>query len=269
MKKTLLAVLTTMLLSGCGEAPSQEEAAFKQQKEMLLIQQAHQREMARIEAQKIEAANQVSHTYVENEYESDISPEYDRIAEYGQPSHYQETDVEYSTDSYSDYQQPVPDNVGTYSANNASVESSGFSGGDMALAVAGAAVAGYAVNELLDSGHRSGVGSDGVTRYYDGKGTEITKSQYNDYKAKHPVKSKARELTNKGRDKAAQAGTAVKQQSKKVGQKVAESKVGKTAQKGYVKAKKSAKKVAGKVKSKYKQQKHKQQSRSKPSRGRR
>lgn len=114
MKKTITAIVITSLLVGCGEDKTPEQIKFEQEKELLLIQQRHEREMKKLDVQKVAAENG---EYTENtEYNG------------GYNNAIREEQVESTT------------------TPTAQTTDSGFSGGEMLLAGAAGMAAGYALS---------------------------------------------------------------------------------------------------------------------------
>lgn len=249
MKKYLLIGLMSLGLIGCGDEPTPEQVKHKQAMEVLRAQQAHEREMARIKAQQIQAANPISHTYVENEYEtiqdssggsnSYAEPEYDYSYEASEPT--------YSSSAYSVKSAPT---------TQTSMES-GYSGTDMLLAAGGAMAAGYAVSQLLDNGMRSYQDDKGVTHYADKNGKPVSKATYEEAKktskvtqVKEKLKAtgtKAKELGKQGLDKTKQKYQDVKNSPKT---KQLKDKATYQAKKAKVMVKKAVHKVKQKAKKK-------------------
>lgn len=283
MNKKLLAVAiaaTTVTVAGCGDK-SEAEIALELRKAEMAQELALEREKTK----QIEAENQVSDTYIEYEIEVEEDDEDEVIEEIEEVIYVAKGTVDLSTDTYtstggssgqyvdwSGDQEAIPEPTPVVNATNPVVQPDGFSGGDMLLGAAAGFAAGYIVNESLSSGHSVGTCDNGRTCYYDPKGKEITKAEYDGYKAKHPVKSAINQRVSDGKAAARRAGTAI-----------AESKAGKTAKEGYSKAKTNAKKVVDKGKEKAKAAKNKikekvreyknnnssSSSSSRPSRGRR
>lgn len=169
MKKTLLAIFAGLALMGCGGEP---ELTAAQQFELkkLEMQQDHQRDLARIQANTERA---IGH-----------APEV----------RYEGAGNEYST--VSSAPQPTDYGVGDSGTSSNGSESSIL--GTVAALGAGA-LAGYAVSELLDDGHRSYTDDKGRTRYVNGSGKEISAAQYNEYKKKHPTKHSISQYNQKGK----------------------------------------------------------------------
>ncbi|MGF1787111.1 hypothetical protein L4D00_15050 [Photobacterium swingsii] len=150
MKTTVIAtMITSILLVGCGDDKTAEQIKFEQDVKLLSMQQAHQRELARIEASKVAAEHQVSNTYIENEYEQG--------QQYEQGSTQQSTNQEQPTQSQDD---------------------SGNGIGSMLLAGAAGMAAGYMVGEMLDNGMRSYQDDHGNTHYTDKNGKPVSKYDY-------------------------------------------------------------------------------------------
>lgn len=200
MKIKLLAIFAGIALMGCGGEP---ELTAAQQFELkkLEMQNNHQRDLARIQAnteRTIGHAPEVRYEGGGNEY---ITP--------------------------APAPQPVDYGVNGSSAVNNSSESSLL--GTVATLGAGA-LAGYAISELLDDGHRSYTDNQGRTRYVDGSGKEISSQQYNEYKKKHPTKHNLSQYNQKGKAVVNTAKTKTVETAKKVDQKVVQP-VKKTVQK--------------------------------------
>jgi hypothetical protein len=219
MQKLLISslVASSLFLVGCGDDKSPSEIAFEQKKELMAMEQAHIRELARIETQKVAAANQVSDTYnIENEYEQAPSQ-----SSYSAPQETQSYTGSEATQSQA-YQESAPVEQGTeVSQPAAKSEDSGFGAGSMLLAAAGGALAGYAASEMLSNGMQEFTDSDGNTKYYDKKtGKEVSKSQYETAKKTSKVTkikdaaktagTKTKELAKKGVDKTKQTYNNVK-----------------------------------------------------------
>jgi len=180
MNKIALALVATLTLAACSEEPPMTE--FEQQRQLLLIQQQHALEMKKQEVAAIAAANQQSHTYIENEYEYEIEEAPAPIV------------------------QTVPQPVA------APVEE-GYSGTDMLLAAGAGMAAGYVVGELLDSGYSKGTDSNGNVRYYDSNKREVSQGAYEENKRKHPIKAKAQEMNQKAKNGIQNAKTKTKEKS--------------------------------------------------------
>lgn len=182
MKKLIMVALATVTLAGCGD-PTTQAREFELKK--LALQQSHELQMARIQA----TPNQQGVVYegAGNEYHP--SPSAPQPVDYG------------ASDS-----NPV---------NNGS-ESSLL--GTVATLGAGA-LAGYAISELLDDGHRSYTDNQGRTRYVDGSGKEISSQQYNEYKKKHPTKHNLSQYNQKGKAVVNTAKAKTVEAAKKVDQK--------------------------------------------------
>lgn len=204
MKMKLLAIFAGMVLMGCGGEP---ELTAAQQFELkkLEMQQNHQRDLARIQANT------------------------DR--ELGAPQQYA------APQQQAAYHEPVqsveqPYQGGSAYGSEPSESSSSDSGiGSTILAVGAGALAGYAISELLDDGYRSYSDKSGRTVYVDKNGRQIDKRDYDAYKAKHPTKhalssynQKGKQAINTGAAKTVEAGKAVQtktvEAAKKVDQKV-------------------------------------------------
>lgn len=192
--RLLLVPLTALTVSACSDDPDQ--VAFEQQKELLEIQLQHELAMAKLQATPNVGAS----------YEADL------------PIIYREV-----TEDISNTPSPSPNSPLNESDRDDS--SSGYSGGDLLLASAAGAIAGYAVNEALDSGYRMGKSSDGTTRYYNSSGVEISKQDYETHKRENPIKSKANELTSRARTATATAIGKGKSKASDVKHKVVKSKL--------------------------------------------
>lgn len=172
IKTTLAALITTVLLVGCEEK-SPEEIAFEHQRELLRMQLESQEEIARLEVRKAEAENQVSHTYIENEYEYEIDGFREEVEE------------------------PVPVQPSTVHSG----DNMGYDGSDVLLAAAGGAAAGYIAREVLDNGYRRVVDSSGNEHYYDSKDRKISRFKFQDYKrSKHLPQKESRNSRNGTRE---------------------------------------------------------------------
>lgn len=204
MKMKLLAIFAGMVLMGCGGEP---ELTAAQQFELkkLEMQQNHQRDLARIQAntdRELGAPQQYAAPQQQAAYHEPVQSaqqSYEGSAAYGG--------------------EPVSD-----------VSSDSGIGGTL-LAVGGGMLAGYAISELLDDGYRSYSDKSGRTVYVDKNGRQIDKRDYDAYKAKHPTKhalssynQKGKQAINTGATKTVEAGKAVKtktvEAAKKVDQKV-------------------------------------------------
>ena len=235
MQKTIVALTISAFLVGCGSEKTEQEVLFEQKKEMLLIEQSHQRELARIEARKIEAANPASHTYVENEteynggynnaiqddYYSEAAPDYDRNIE------------------RSEQASTTPTSTAT--------QDSGFSGGEMLLAGAAGLAGGYLMGEMLSNGMKSYQDESGKTHYVDSKtGKAVSQADYEKARKTSKVtkfKEKAKDLGSKAKTKAKSIKDKAKPKLTKIKEKAKYQ-----ARKGKVLAKKQAKKIQRKVK---------------------
>lgn len=240
MKKLIIALVTASFLVGCGDDK------FDQEKEMLAMKLAHEREMARIEVSKTQAANQPENVYnIEHEYEMP------------------ESNSNYSDSTSSVSQGTMPSAPSTPSASTST--ESGYSGTDMILAAGAGALAGYAVSEMLDNGMKSYKDESGKTHYVDSKtGKPVTKEAYenakktsNVTKFKESAKNfgnKAKETGKKQLDKAKTKVNDFKQSERgqKISQKASsmKQKAKYQARKAKVIAKKQAKKAKRKLKKK-------------------
>lgn len=207
MKKLILVsvIASSVFLVGCGEDKTPEQIKYEQEKEMLAMKMAHEREMARIDAKKISAANPVSHTYVENEYDQrNIQQDtyqqdvYQQEQRYGQESQVRNSGYEAGQPAQGGYSQPV-DQGAQPQAQSQTDE--GFGVGSMALAALGGAAAGYFAGEMLNNGMKSYKDDQGNTHYTDKDGRPVSRAQYDDYKKKNPkttaFKQKASDLKAK------------------------------------------------------------------------
>lgn len=190
MKKISIVGLlaASVFMVGCGEEKTADQIQYERQKEMRAMEMAHQREMARIEAKKIEAANPVAHTYVENEYDQ---RSYQQENSYGtgatqmgtsQQEAYQPTYSGTQTASNYDYQQPAA--AAQQPATQPTDE--GYGTGAMVLSALGGAAAGYLAGEMLNNGYKSYKDDRGNTHYTDKDGRPVSKAQYEDYKKANP-----------------------------------------------------------------------------------
>lgn len=224
MKKSVIAILlTTVILSGCSDTP--EEIKFEQEKELLRMKMQHEQSMASIEARKVAAANPVSHTYVENEYETEYHHQAPQVVQ-------QEVYSATGGDTRS-----IPEQQATSS-------DSGLGIGSLALAAA----TGYAINEVLSNGHRTATTSDGRTIYLDSKGNEVSKNAYDTQRKSSPVLTKARDLNTKSKEQLGKTGATLSAKSATIKEKLKTSTVGKATQKGYTKAKEATKATVAKAK---------------------
>ncbi|MGL5567051.1 MAG: hypothetical protein ACRDC4_15105, partial [Plesiomonas sp.] len=87
-------------------------------------------------------------------------------------------------------------------------------------AVGAGALAGYAVSGLLDNGYRTYSDGSGRTRYLDSNNREISRAQYEDYRAANPTSTKlsdanqkGKELVKTGQQKTMQASQLVKEKT--------------------------------------------------------
>lgn len=190
MKKIAIVGLlaASVFMVGCGEEKTADQIQHERQKEIMAMKMAHEREMARIEAKKIAAANPVSHTYVENEYDH---RSYQQENSYGtgatqmgtsQQEAYQPTYSGTQTASSYDYQPSAP----AAPQPAAQPTDEGFGVGSMALAALGGAAAGYLAGEMLNNGYKSYKDDRGNVHYTDKDGRPVSKQQYEDYKKKNP-----------------------------------------------------------------------------------
>lgn len=204
MKGTVMLLAASLALVGCGGEPELTAAQEFELKKLQMVQN-HERDLARISAN---TQREVGYQPVEAQ-------------QYGQGNWDERTQTP-ATAQYND--------VGTSPDMSQSSDSGSSMLGTVAALGAGA-LAGYAMSELLDDGHRSYRDSSGRTRYVDGSGKEISSAQYDAYKKKHPTKHKISEYNQKGKavvntgaEKTAQAATTVKtktvETAKKVDQKV-------------------------------------------------
>lgn len=199
----------SVFIVGCGEEKTTDQVQYERQKEMRAMEMAHQREMARIDAKKIEAQNPSSHTYVENEYDQRSY----------QQDNYQEQPQYGSTQSQmgSQAQEVQPQNYASgqdYSAAPASAPAQqtdeGFGVGSMALAALGGAAAGYLAGEMLNNGMKSYQDDRGNTHYTDRDGRPVSKTAYEDHKKKNPKTTAFKEKASDLKAKTVAGATAVK-----------------------------------------------------------
>lgn len=199
MKKLLILWMAGLLVA-CGEPALTPGQQFELTKLQMIHN--HERDLARIQAN-----TQREIGYVEPQQGTTYEPQYAQPAE-----------------SY---------NVDGAAYGNQSYESgSSDSGiGGTLMAVAGGALAGYAVSELLDDGFRTYTDKSGKSVYVDKNGRQIDKRDYDAYKEKHPTKHKlstynqaGKQAVNTGATKTVNAASTVKtktvEAAKKVDQKV-------------------------------------------------
>ncbi|WP_347368008.1 hypothetical protein [Vibrio vulnificus] len=127
MKKLIVAIVVSSVLVGCGEDKSPEQVKFEQDRQLLILQQRHEQEMKRLEVQKVAAENGV-----------DIDAKSYK-------------DVKQYNGGYNDAIRPnhIPSMQAQAPVEQAEADS-GFSGGEMLLAGAVGAAAGYALNAKKD-----------------------------------------------------------------------------------------------------------------------
>lgn len=239
LNKLVLAatVASSIFLVGCGDDKTEAEINFDQQVKLKAMDQAHEREMERIAARKLEAANPESHTYIENDYEQDqqqyngtsSSETFGKEEYQGEQSDssemgsYSNGGGNYSTDggssqNYSEQNQSSTMSTQTQSTPTTEADS-GFGVGSMVLAAAGGAAAGYFAGELLNNGMKSYKDESGATHYTDKDGRPVSKTAYEDHKKKNPkttaFKEKASSLKSKTKAGATKAWDKTKEVSKK------------------------------------------------------
>lgn len=209
MKKIILAsvIASSVFLVGCGEDKTPDQVKYEQEKEMLAMKLAHEREMARIDAKKIGAANPANHTYVENEYDQ---------RSYQQDNYQQEQSYGQANESHPQSSQNYADQ-GTAVASSGQVQQQaqpaadeGYGMGSMALAALGGAAAGYFAGEMLNNGMKSYKDDRGNTHYADRDGRPVSRAQYDDYKKKNPKTTAFREKASDLKAKTAAGASAVK-----------------------------------------------------------
>ena len=179
MKKKIMLVGfvgLSILLTACGEPDLTPSQKFEMDK--LRLTQQHELDMARVQSPVVQQ----------------VAPQQE-VQQNGQGNWDEHTQTPVS-DEYND--------VGYGSGSN-EPSSSGSSVLGTVAAVGAGALAGYAVSELLDDGHRSYTDSNGRTRYVNGSGKEISNSQYDAYKKKHPTKHKLSQYNQKGKTAVATA----------------------------------------------------------------
>lgn len=184
MKKLIMVALATVTLAGCGD-PTTEAREYELKK--LALQQSHELQMAQIQSN-------VGHV-PEVRYEGSRNEHYSPPPA-AEPVNYGPNDS-------------MPVNNGSESSLLGTVATLGAG-----------ALAGYAISELLDDGHRSYTDNQGRTRYVDGSGKEISSQQYNEYKKKHPTKHNLSQYNQKGKAVVNTAKTKTVEAAKKVDQKV-------------------------------------------------
>lgn len=231
MKFSKIAIATlvaSVVLVGCGEDKTPDQVKFEQEKEMLAMKLAHEREMARIETSKVKAEHPESHTYVtenHNSYpESDVDTSYQPTYESSDMYEHQEQSSQVAPQTSQTYSAAAPEQGASVPQQAAQSEDSGFGAGSMLLAAAGGALAGYAVGEMLDNGMRSYQDDNGNTHYTDKNGKPVSKAVYEEKrktskvtKFKEKVKAgatKTKELAKKGVDKTKQTYNNVKSNEK-------------------------------------------------------
>ena len=209
MKKVIMAsvIASSVFLVGCGEDKTPDQIKFEQEKEMLAMKMAHEREMARIDAKKISAANPVSHTYVENEYDQ---------RSYQQDNYQQEQTYGQANQSHPQPSQNYTDQ-GTAVASSGQVQQQaqpaaeeGYGTGAMVLSALGGAAAGYLAGEMLNNGMKSYKDDHGNTHYTDRDGRPVSRSQYEDYKKANPKTTAFKEKASNLKAKTVAGAAAVK-----------------------------------------------------------
>lgn len=193
-------VASSVFLVGCGDDKTPEQIQFEQQVKLKSMDQAHQREMARIESSKIEAENPASHTYVDNSTSQDGG--YDDQDQTG--GNYEPHQEDSSVPQASQETNGSTAQQGTsVPQQNEATQDSGFGAGSMLLAAAGGALAGYAANEMLSNGMKSYQDDNGNTKYTDKDGRPVTQAQYEEKKKTSKV-TKLKEKAKAGVDKTKQ-----------------------------------------------------------------
>lgn len=215
MKKLILAsvIASSVFLVGCGEDKTPDQIKYEQEKEMLAMKLAHEREMARIDAKKISAANPVSHTYVENEYDQrNIQQDTYQQDVYQQEQRYGQADQSHSQpiQNYADQGTAVAASGQVPQQQAQQPVDEGFGMGSMALAALGGAAAGYFAGEMLNNGMKSYKDDQGNTHYTDKDGRPVSRAQYDDYKKKNPKTTAFKQKASDLKAKTVAGATAVK-----------------------------------------------------------
>lgn len=261
MKFSKIAIATlvaSVVLVGCGEDKTPDQVKFEQEKEMLAMKLAHEREMARIETSKVKAEHPESHTYVtenHNSYpESDVDTSYNPTNESSDMYEHQDHSSQVAPQTSQTYSETAPEQGASVPQQAAQSEDSGFGAGSMLLAAGAGLAAGYLAGEMLDNGMRSYQDDNGNTHYTDKNGKPVSKAVYEEKrktskvtKFKEKVKAgadKTKELAKKGVDKTKQTYNNVKS-NEKVQNAVSKTKA--VAKSGAEKAKTTYSKVKPKV----------------------
>ena len=210
MKKfALVGILaSSVFIVGCGDK-TESEIKYEQEKEMLAMRMAHEREMARIDAAKIRAANPEQNTYVENEYDQ-RSYQQDTYQEprYGQQEQARQQQFDQGQSAQGGYSQSVDQGAQQPQAQQPTDE--GFGMGSMALAALGGAAAGYFAGEMLNNGMKSYKDDQGNTHYTDKDGRPVSKTAYEDHKKKNPKTTAFKEKASSLKAKTVAGATSVK-----------------------------------------------------------
>lgn len=213
MKKILIATMIASMLAGCGDdiPKTEQQVQFEQQKEMLRMQQQHEREMAKIQAgvyNEPTIVNPPQIVYQEPSYDTS-APINDAV--YSGPNEQRYSQADYVPQP--DYREPLqysnqPVHAGSDDSSGSSVL------GTVGTLAAGAAL-GYVAGELLDSGHRSYTDSSGNRVYVDKSGKQISQADYERYRRENPVKSKISDANLKSKQAVNSAATKTAEVSKK------------------------------------------------------
>ncbi|MGL4518213.1 MAG: hypothetical protein ACRCUJ_00555 [Phocaeicola sp.] len=180
MKKKLLTVFVSgvviMVATGCDSAPSLNQ---QQEFELKKLKMAQDHELKMKQQEAVAMGRAVGVTSHEGSWETYNQPVVPNPPE--QPVH---------TTAAANQGVQVPDSTQPVDSGSSIL-------GTVAAVGAGA-LAGYAVSGLLDNGHRSYSDNAGNTRYVDNNGREISRTEFENHRAKSPIQTKASDLNQKG-----------------------------------------------------------------------
>lgn len=200
MKKIALVglIACSVFVVGCGGDKTPEQVAFEQKKELMAMENAHKREMARI------ASKSGRNFQQEPSYQQDYQQDYQQEQDYGSSqSQMGSQPQEVRSQNYGVQEQP-------HAAQVQQQSDEGFGVGSMALAALGGAAAGYLAGEMLNNGMKSYKDDHGNTHYTDKDGRPVSRTAYEDHKKKNPKTTAFKEKASDLKAKTVAGATAVK-----------------------------------------------------------
>lgn len=192
MKKiALVGILAcSVFIVGCGDDKTPEQVAFEQKKELMAMENAHQREMARIASKS------------GRNFQQEPSHQQD----YQQEQYYGSTQSQMGAQS----QEVQSQQEQSHASPARQQADEGYGVGSMALAALGGAAAGYLAGEMLGNGMKSYKDDRGNTHYTDKDGRPVSRTAYDEYKKKNPKTTAFKEKASDLKAKTVAGATAVK-----------------------------------------------------------